>query len=164
MKFSFIYGLLSIFIFNVRAFQLPTNEDKPSKWIASSVRRQDGSTIYYAKSDLPMTYDDAHEYCIAEKGYLAEPRSSEETEEINKLFSGNNLWIGLTDRDIEGLFLWDSDGQNTESYHNWGGNEPTNDGDCAMIANFLDQQWNDSICEEFGDWWTGPIYALCQQE
>jgi len=161
MKFSFIYGLLSITIFNVRAFQLPTNEDKPSKWIASSARRQDGSWIYYAKSDLPMTYDDAHEYCIAEKGYLAEPRSSEETEEINKLFSGNHLWIGLTDRDYEARFLWDSDGQNTESYHNWYPSEPNGDGDCVELWN--DTQWADVACDRINDDSGRPVYALCQR-
>merc|ERR1719370_782577 len=107
--------------------------------MASSVLRHDGLTVYYAISDLPMTWDEAYEYRNSEMGYLAEPRSPEETEEINKLVDGRNAWIGLTDKGTEALFLWVSDGQNTESYHNWDGFEPSGDGDCVNLRRHIDE-------------------------
>lgn len=98
LKYFFLYGLLLAAISNVIAFQPSekgTNEDEPTNWMASSVLRHDGSTVYYAISDLPMTYDEAYAYCNNEMGYLAEPRSQEESEEINNLLNGRTCWIGM---------------------------------------------------------------------
>merc|ERR1711963_118965 len=116
-----------------------------------------------------MNYDEAYDFCKRETGYLAEPRSASQTEEINQLLSSDSqYWIGLTDKEIEGLFIWNSDGANCESYHNWGpasngySEQPTGHGDCAIIANWLDMRWNDKPCDrvtDFGD----PIYALCEK-
>merc|ERR1719270_892448 len=59
-----------------------------------------------------MNYDEAYDFCEREGSYLAEPRSASETEEINQLLSSDsNYWIGLTDKESEGLFIWNSDGQ-----------------------------------------------------
>merc|ERR1712126_207392 len=166
LKYFFLFVLLSSSISNIIAFQqpeLPTNEGEPTKWMASSVLKHDGSRVYYAISDLPMTYDEAHDYCKSEKGYLAEPRSPEETEEIGKFIDGRNAWIGLNDRGTEALFIWDSDGQNAESYHNWGPDEPSGDGDCVHLATWESEQWNDITCDRIEGPYINPMYALCQR-
>jgi len=165
-KCVFLFGLLSTAISNIIAFQQPDatiNEGEATNWMASSVLRHDGSTVYYAISDLPMAWDEAYEYCHNQMGYLAEPRSPEETEEINKLVDGRNAWIGLTDKVTEALFLWNSDGQNTQSYHNWGEGEPSGDGDCAHLYFWTDEKWNDLYCDHMTDQYGNPIYALCQK-
>merc|ERR1712122_185467 len=50
-----------------------------------------------------MNYDEAYDFCQRESGYLAEPRSASQTEEINQLLSSDSsYWIGLTDKETEG--------------------------------------------------------------
>merc|ERR1711953_5137 len=166
LKHFFLFGLLSTSISNITAFRQPdppTNEHEPANWTPSSVLRNDGSTVYYAISDLPMTYEEAYEYCNTEKGYLAEPRSPEETVEINKLVDGRSAWIGLTDLGTETDFVWMSDGQNTESYDNWDAGEPSGDGDCVELQYDDHEEWNDLSCDSITGGMGEPIYALCQR-
>merc|ERR1711962_698376 len=121
-----------------------------------------GSDIFYLISSFPMTYNEAYDYCEREGGILAEPRSSSQTENINTLLDdGNSYWIGLTDEKTEGLFLWNSDGQNTESYHNWGPSQPNNDGNCVRLYGAYSIMWCDWNCDQAEAW--DYIYALCQK-
>jgi len=171
LKHFFLYGLLSSAISNIIAFQQPdpsTNEGELTNWSVSSVLTKDGSRMFYALSDLPMSWDEAYAYCSTIKGFLAEPRSSGETEEVNKVLDGRSAWIGLTDKGTEGLFLWSSDAADTQSYHNWGeygdyGPEPTGDGDCVLTWMVNDGKWNDYPCNHVYGSLEGPIYALCQK-
>merc|ERR1711963_456707 len=98
-------------------------------------KNETGGTIWYRIGPLPMNYSTAYEYCRGEGGMLAEPRDSFQTEDINRLLNSNNsYWIGLTDLETEALFLWNSNRENTESYHNWHNpDEPNGSGDCCKL-------------------------------
>merc|ERR1711962_968063 len=112
-------------------------QDHSSKWTAVN-----GTDIFYLISSFPMTYFEAYDYCERETGILAEPRSSSQTENINSLLDAEkDYWIGLTDEMTEGLFLWNSDGQNTENYHNWYPSEPDEPGNCVHIAGGVWKAW-----------------------
>merc|ERR1712156_1067151 len=113
-----------------------------------------------------MNYYEAYDFCQRESGYLAEPRSASQTEEINQLLSSDsNYWIGLTDKETEGVFIWNSDGVNCESYDNWASGQPDDchgNEDCGLIAGGWAYEWDDEVCE-MEEWENGPFYALCQK-
>merc|ERR1719158_826815 len=83
----------------------------------------------------------------------AVPRSKKETKVINnkidRFGSNANYWIGLTDRENEGTFVWGSDGSEA-TYTNWNGREPNNmrKEDCAHIRTNKNNEWNDSKCDQ----------------
>ena len=59
----------------------------------------------------------------------------------------NNAWIGLSDRDVEGAFVW-VDGQPL-TYSHWAEGEPNDTGgieDCAHL--WTDGTWNDRPCDD----------------
>jgi len=152
MKAFVFFGLFFPLLLSIQCKKLENGEN--SHWI-----NVNGGDIWYSIGSLPMNYYEAYDYCQREGGMLAEPRDSSQTENINSLLDSRyNYWIGLTDSMIEGLFVWNSDGQNTESYHNWYDEEPNNTGDCAHLwveHNFL---WADSGCS-----WDYGFFALCQK-
>merc|ERR1712080_702743 len=125
---------------------------------------------------------------------MAEPRSSDQTDILNAYLDGQsveaNYWIGLTDKATEALFLWNSDGQNTEGYHNWYGVNPNDGGNCVHLSksnsppstttttttspaaapatfiassNTVTYGWNDYDCASIEDDWEVQINALCQK-
>merc|ERR1712223_821053 len=163
----FFWGLFAAVAANCcLSYLLPvlnTNNDEETKWVNSSIIKEDGHTIFYHKSDLLIMYNDALVHCFAEGGYLAEPRSSIETEAINTfLYPGYNVWIGLTDKESEGIFLWNSDGTGIDDYANWGGGRADGTGDCVIICGYMqDYRWNDVWCDHIVDY--EPIYALCHK-
>ena len=68
------------------------------------------------------------------------------------------FWLGLTDVETEGIFLWE-DGSSL-SYKNWNVNEPNNccgEEDCAQVRKSKSRKWNDDKC-------TKQKFALCQSK
>jgi hypothetical protein len=75
-------------------------------------------------------------------------------------------WIGLTDKDTEREFVWDSDAGGLE-YSNWNAYEPNgsddpkygeNDEDCVHLTRANQgRTWNDLSCSEYG------LFALCEK-
>ena len=80
-------------------------------------------------------YSSAIENCKNQSGVLFEPRSENENHNVYWLFLEyieDYIWIGITDRDSEGFFVYVS---NSEPiiYQNWGTNQPDGlmDEDCV---------------------------------
>lgn len=69
---------------------------------------------------------------------------------ISILISFKAFWIGGTDKDDEGTFVWASDNRNVTLF-NWADEEPNdaNGGeDCVNVHVNLEFLWNDSACDE----------------
>jgi hypothetical protein len=92
--------------------------------------------------------------------------SDEETDEINQFLDDIStdelLWIGLTDKDTEGDFVWASTSK-TAKYTNWNTGQPSgfdfgeHDDDCVHLAYASKgRTWNDESC------YRPNVFALCQ--
>ena len=85
--------------------------------------------------------------CKQHGANLASIHSAQENEFVRSLTGGKSaVFVGLTDTDIEGTFVW-SDGS-TVSYTNWGDSEPDDDfgiGDCVILV-AANGKWNDTPC------------------
>ena len=102
-------------------------------------------SISDARSDaLISTY-------LGESGYLTNITSKNEQDFIVDKVSGNNIWIGLSDTDTEGVYRWmdgPEAGQIT-SYMNFCSGEPNN---CCSGEDYIVTKWNGGDC--WNDW--GP--------
>merc|ERR1712198_718541 len=89
-KMKKICSLVTVYLaFAVALFEAKT------KLVENQWERGSGS-IYYLKGSLPMNRYDAQDWCVPMGGNLAEPRSPEETLEINELIGNEKKkTIGL---------------------------------------------------------------------
>ncbi|XP_019639221.1 PREDICTED: plasminogen-like [Branchiostoma belcheri] len=102
----------------------------------------------YKKFAEPKTYAEARERCAADGGLIAMPRDRATNRFITNLHPGVMSWIGLTNINSEGQWVFE-DGQTLESsdYSNWFHTEPNDaDGneDCAQVR--ARGFWNDVRC------------------
>ena len=99
----------------------------------------------YKVSTDQKSFTDASALCNQDAGKLASIRSPQENEFVHNLTGGKDVFIGLTDTEIEGTFVW-SDGS-TVVYTNWEDGEPNDEhgiGDCVILV--ANGKWNDTPC------------------
>ncbi|MFH2008712.1 MAG: FG-GAP-like repeat-containing protein [bacterium] len=100
---------------------------------------------YLLCSAGPATWQAARDHCRSFGGDLVVIESAEENDWL--VAQGlDNPWIGLSDLETEGTFLW-VDGQ-TLGYAPWNAGEPNDSGgleDCAAV--YADGLWNDLPCD-----------------
>ena len=109
----------------------------------------------YALCLTQVSWDDARAACLAQGMDLAKIDSQPENNWLNSWVWGYGAdpWIGLTDRGVEGNWLW-TDGT-TVGWSNWGIGQPSGGAeDCAQHVR-VDASWNDLPCH-----WTQQF--VCQ--
>ena len=97
-----------------------------------------------------LPFQNAKEECELKNSYLLEPRTRE-LNDIAKYTAGSGqIWIGATDMDVEGSWIWQSDNSTfTGSYTNWRKGQPNDHGsgqDCATVGNA--GSWGDIGCSD----------------
>lgn len=121
----------------------------------------------YELSDV-TSWEEAKEYCESQGGHLATITSKEEDEFVFSYLQDNfeyeSAYLGLTDREEEGNWIWDN-GEEV-SYMNWHSGEPNDenvDEDFAMYYyKYPDGSWNDG---DFGELTTNSGKAfICEWE
>jgi thiol-disulfide isomerase/thioredoxin len=130
----------------------------------------------YQRIDVPMTWQEAKEYCEQLGGYLATATTAEENEFIYTQFGTEHVcWLGATDEGEEGTWKWITD--EPWDYENWHPGEPSNnDGteNYLVLGNTpsvrangtsyfyrFGPRWNDHVAtgEYHG---TSIAYAVCE--
>lgn len=97
----------------------------------------------YFLSNSMATPETAHANAIALGGHLVTINSAAENTFVSAMSPTNYMWIGYTDKDVEGTFRWITDEPVT--YTNWASGEPNNSGneDWAVINWGGSPKWND---------------------
>ncbi|XP_055006255.1 asialoglycoprotein receptor 2-like [Boleophthalmus pectinirostris] len=103
-----------------------------------------GNSIYLV-SQIAKNWTDSRQHCEELRASLVIISSPEEQAFVSKL-TFQNVWIGLTDRETEGVWKW-VNGEAVNTTH-WRPNQPDNWGeeDCGEIS--FDKLWNDRDCSE----------------
>ena len=94
--------------------------------------------------NTPKTWIEAVAYCEAINSILIEPRNKA-LNNLAKSFK-NKAWIGASDIDVEGTFVWKSNGESL-TYKDWAPDQPNNDNaeqHCVAIQG--NDQWGDFDC------------------
>ena len=116
----------------------------------------------------PATYVTAKAACAAINAHLAYLKDAQLDAAAESFVGSANTFIGLTDRAVEGTFVWD-DGTPL-AYSNWHTGEPNNGGsgatyqeDCAIIAGArIGAQWDDRPCDPSEVPTSGMFAYLCE--
>lgn len=124
----------------------------------------DGSCLVFVTT--PATYASAQAACAAMSAHLAYLKNAAVDTFAEQLVGTMDTWIGLSDRAIEGTFVWD-DGAPL-AFSNWHAGEPNNGGadgfqeDCAIIAGArVGKQWDDRPCDASEVPTSGMFAYLC---
>ena len=93
----------------------------------------------------------SQEKCSVVGANLPSIHSQEENVYVQNLHGGEHSWLGLTDINSEGTFVW-SDGTSF-NYHYWASHQPNNfkNEDCVYTLGFRrghEYKWNDVSCSD----------------
>ena len=160
-NFTFFTTLLLLAV-SFGAFEAKTLPVE-NEWLKGS------SDIFYLKGWFAANWNDAQDWCISMGGILAEPRSSEETSEINEFIGDEQIcwWIGLHEEQLD-VWKWQSDDSAVE-YSHWHSGEPNGDGDgdgpCVSIDPYVGKTWTDFRCDRTADDAHNYLFfPLCQKK
>ncbi|XP_033116779.1 uncharacterized protein LOC117116794 [Anneissia japonica] len=106
-------------------------------------------SCYYILGDLERTFSEGEQLCNDLGGFIVIIESEEENNFIFKIlqdFDLDSTWIGITDRDEEGV--WKPVAPTFSSYKNWDRDEPSNNADehCGIMNIQLNGLWKDMVC------------------
>jgi hypothetical protein len=113
-----------------------------------TIRAQNG--VFLSGCAEPASWTRARDLCALYAMRLVvipEPRVNAEVAAIGDQLRRGSLWIGLSDREVEGRFVW-VDGAELR-WSNWEPFEPNDLGrgeDCALL-NPWSGRWNDADCD-----------------
>ncbi|XP_050977585.1 lymphocyte antigen 75-like [Labeo rohita] len=107
------------------------------------------SFSFYFISSLKNSWTESRRYCTERGADLIIINNREEQDFVNKLSCGTNVWIGLTDREVEGTWKWVDGSTPTSRF--WMSKEPNSfagDEDCAIN----NSGWADFPCNTDFPW------------
>jgi hypothetical protein len=103
----------------------------------------------YVVCENLLEWDKAQEICESVDMDLISISSSSEQSWLEGV-AGDDVWIGYSDADTEGTWVW-LDG--SSSFENWDSDQPDDDGneDCALAQTSSDGTWSDEECTDSYD-------------
>ncbi|XP_063417277.1 perlucin-like [Mytilus trossulus] len=115
----------------------------PNGWL------KNGNKCYFYSDEL-KTWTDAKISCEADEGMLVEVDSKCENDFIKMSASMPNYWLGGTDQQKEGVWIW-SHSQNVVTFSDWDKEQPDNyngNEHCLELWHYNGLYWNDYPCHE----------------
>jgi len=119
-----------------------------------------GTRYFYIETKVKQNWFKAKNSCREMGGYLAAIKNKEELDELDqKLIKPEHYWLGINDRDNEGVYVSDASGKKA-TFLRWQEKQPDNfrnNEDCINISSiaYLRRSMNDLPCEE-------EHYFICQ--
>ncbi|XP_030643641.1 C-type lectin domain family 4 member F-like [Chanos chanos] len=114
------------------------------------------SSLYYLSTEK-RSWSESRQDCIKRGADLVIINSEEEQELAVKLKNRLTVWIGLTDRDTEGVWKWVDGTALSTGY--WYGGQPNDGGyygneDCVISGHTYQslRSWNDISCSSRFSW------------
>lgn len=104
--------------------------------------------ICYATSHSCKNWTEAQQTCQTYNANLINVKNQEENVYVQHRLNGAKGWIGLSDRDSEGTFVWSDNQPNNFTY--WAKNQPNNlkNEDCVHTLGVRHSfMWNDVGCD-----------------
>ena len=104
--------------------------------------------ICYSTSQTCKNWTEAQKTCQSYSANLISVRNQEENVYIQHRLNGAKGWIGLSDRDTEGTFIWADNQLSNFTY--WATNQPNNfnNEDCVHTLGVRHSfMWNDVSCD-----------------
>ena len=125
----------------------PGTSANPNTSVFERVLSHNGHT--YAVTIDSMTWKEADTLSNQHGGYIVTINDSEENTFLTDNYSSflsESLWIGYSDKDNEGAWVW-ANGE-TSTYTNWASGEPDDAGgqDCGVILYYESGEWIDVPC------------------
>ncbi|RVE58355.1 hypothetical protein OJAV_G00208330 [Oryzias javanicus] len=122
----------------------------PAEWIRF------GISCYFFSGES-KSWDEAREFCRAREADLVVINSKNEMTFLSA-FRDGSIWIGLTDRALEGTWKWVDGSSLTLQF--WGEGQPDNGGgitsygeeDCVETRHAFPGSWNDVSCKNSMKW------------
>ncbi|XP_068705736.1 uncharacterized protein [Montipora foliosa] len=119
----------------------------------------------YQKVSSCDSWSNSQSRCAALGANLPSVHSQEENVFLQNLHNGENGWLGLSDINREGTFVW-SDGTRFD-FHYWATNQPNNfrNEDCVHTLGTLPAhrfKWNDVNCSSCHEYSCKKDYDECQ--
>ncbi|KAF3687472.1 C-type lectin domain family 4 member M CD209 antigen-like protein 1 [Channa argus] len=113
------------------------------------------SGSFYYVSSTQKTWTESRDDCLEQNADLMIINSKEE-QNFSRQFQ-KVMWLGLSDRETEGVWKWVDGTVLTERFSFWSSGEPNNyngrNEDCGMIWYYnTEDSWNDGVCENENFW------------
>ena len=112
----------------------------------------DGGNLAFCTQKLSAP--DAEASCVSQGGHLVSIHDQDTQDAVFNgawALSNERWWLGLTDRAVEGEFLW-SDASPVD-YTSWAWDEPNDSGgkeDCTEMLGWSGE-WNDTSCDDMNN-------------
>ncbi|XP_073411782.1 hepatic lectin-like [Dendrobates tinctorius] len=113
----------------------------------------------YLFSYIQSNWFGARSMCVLMRADLAVINNENEQKFISENTRDMTFWIGLTDTEAEGNWIWVDGTDYKSSYKNWELNEPNSYGgeeDCAQVR--TDALWNDRDCHD------STPFSICEKK
>ena len=121
-----------------------------------------GNDHFYAVTPNAANWSTAEAFAVSQGGHLASITSAGEqsfltTTFLNGFFDSRSLWIGLTDRTTEGVFLWTTG--EPFSYTRWYAGEPNDGGGLQTPEDYVAMNWQRAAGQTStkGEWNDTPL-------
>ncbi|XP_050725573.1 aggrecan core protein-like [Eriocheir sinensis] len=123
----------------------PTTTTTESPWVCEAGWKLHGASCYHVDNDITLDWVKGQYFCLGKNADYVKITTNDELQFLRGLVT-YDTWIGLEDRNTEGMFRWTDN--SVPVFKGWHDGEPNNfeNEDCTEMRKSKDFFWNDSKC------------------